>query len=96
MTTAITSTDLCKAAESAAPGRVTYDLARSQTITIASTDGESEIRVGLTEDPVNGGDCVLSVLRRSVENEGRTYWEDEPSDVVDSIDELAALIAALG
>ncbi|MBK8241740.1 MAG: hypothetical protein IPK74_40035 [Deltaproteobacteria bacterium] len=85
MSTAITSTEIARTAEAAAPGRVSYNLVRSRTITIASTDGESELCVGLTDDPVHGGDCVLAAKRTRVEIEGQPTWDDGDSVVVDTL-----------
>ena len=97
MTTSITSTDIARVAERAAPGRVSYDLTRSKTITIKSTDGESELHVGLADDPVDGGECVLAVKRSIVELFGAPpAWQTSDSVDVKTLYNLQIMIADLG
>ena len=89
----LTATEIARAAEQAAPGRVSYDWSyRPNEITIVSADGDRKHTIGLTDD-LEGGECWLSVTKVRFEDArtGEVLWSDEPSDTVDTIADVLRL-----
>ena len=80
-----------RAAENAAPGRVRFDLVREpDTFVVEAADGQSRHVVGLSD--YDGEPCWLSVRKVRFEGmDGEVFWQEYPSDSLDTVADLLAL-----